>query len=130
VHARPLMLALTLLVGCSNSSTGPSVYTILIQPTVSAFYGLDLWSAADSGVFFLWHAPAQGWDTVPVGGVWCVHVPTTEQVVGVKDSQPAPVNPPVVHVGYVHLSPGAANWRTGSVLDSAGQLKFFPGPGC
>ena len=125
---KSLALALTMLAGCSNSTTGPTGYTILVQRVVSPIYGPDLWRAVDSAAPGSWSAPAQGWDTARGDQPWCIHVPTAERVVAVTDSQPGgSLALPQGWVGYLHLSPSARNWIA---QDSVGKVAFAPGPPC
>ena len=125
---RSFALALTMLVACSNSTTPPIVYTILVQRTVGPIYGPDLWRATDSAAPASWSAPVQGWDTASGGQPWCIHVPTTERVVAVTDSQPGgSLALPKGWVGYLHLSPSAPNRIA---HDSIGKVAFVPAPPC
>ena len=125
---RSFALALTVLAACSNSTTGPIAYTILVERLVSPIYGPDLWMATDSAAPATWSAPVQGWDTASGGQPWCIHVPTTERVVAVTDSQPGgSLALPQGWTGYLHPSPRAPNWIA---HDSIGKVAFVPGPPC
>ncbi len=121
---RSLALALAILAGCSKTATEPTAYTVLVQPVVGPISGPDLWRATDSTMPASWSAPTQGWDTV--SGTWCIHVPLTESVVALTDSQPGG-SLPQRWVGYLHLSAGAPSWIA-SV--SAAKVAFTPGASC
>ncbi len=123
---RSLALALAILVGCSKTATEPTAYTVLVQPVVGPISGPDLWRATDSTAPASWSAPTQGWDTV--SGTWCIHIPLTESVVALTDSQPGG-SPALAQswVGYLRLSTGAPSWIA-SV--SGGKVAFAPGPSC
>ena len=120
-----MAFGLVLLAGCS-STTEPIDYTVLVAPLVGPLYGADLWRATDSAAPALWSAPAQGWDTLSQS--WCIHVPTTETVVAVTDSQPGGgLAQPQRWVGYLHVSPSAAYW---SAHDSGGKVVFARAARC
>ncbi len=119
-------LTLAILAACSTGSTEPTVYSVLVSPSLSPLYGPDLWRATDSAAPASWSAPSQGWHTLD--GSWCIHVPTAEAVVAVTDSQPGGgLALPKGWVGYLHLSAGAASWIA---RDSIGKVAFSPSPPC
>jgi hypothetical protein len=119
-------LGLIVLVACSGSPAEPIDYTVSVAPLLGPLYGPDLWRATDSAAPALWSAPAQGWQTLNQS--WCIHIPTTETVVAVTDSQPGGgLAQPQSWVGYLHPSTQAASW---SARDSGGKVVFAPASRC
>jgi hypothetical protein len=126
MSCKGVILAALVLSGCSGSTTAPIDYTLSVSPLLGPLYGPDLWRVTDSAAPDLWSAPAQGWDTL--NGSWCIHIPTSEAVVAVTDSQPGGgLAQPQGWVGYLHLSANAATWSAG---DSGGKVVFAPAARC
>jgi len=126
MSCKSIVLGLMVLVACSGSAIEPIDYTVSVAPLLGPLYGPDLWRATDSAAPALWSAPAQGWETL--NGSWCIHIPTTETVVAVTDSQPGGgLAQPQRWVGYLHLSANAATW---SARTSGANVVFAPAARC
>lgn len=123
----PLLVSLLVPFAACGSGTGPTAYTVLIQPLMGPIAGPNLWRLTDSAAPATWSAPLQGWDSV--GQSWCVRVPTTERVLTVRDSAPGGFRPHGT-IGYLQLSWDAPSWSTAGTLDSTGHIAFQPSPAC
>ena len=133
------VLLLLIVAACSLFGTGPrTAYSILIKNPSSTFYDCgggasanacpgETWTVSDSVDPTAWFAPAQGGQGVFPGGTWCVHPPTSEQVVAVTVVFGAGLT---TYTGYAHLSSNDPSWTTARAFFTTGPMVVSPGPPC